>query len=91
MGSSFGHLFRISTFGESHGGGVGVIVDGCPPRLAIDIKAVQAELDRRKPGQSKITTPRKEDDRVEALSGLLDGVSLGTPIAMVVRLSLIHI
>lgn len=85
MGSSFGHLFRISTFGESHGGGVGVIVDGCPPRLAIDIEAVQAELDRRKPGQSKITTPRKEDDRVEALSGLLDGVSLGTPIAMVVR------
>ena len=66
MGSSFGHLFRISTFGESHGGGVGVIVDGCPPRLTIDIEAVQAELDRRKPGQSKITTPRKEDDRVEA-------------------------
>ncbi|MCT0214088.1 MULTISPECIES: chorismate synthase [unclassified Synechococcus] len=85
MGSSFGHLFRISTFGESHGGGVGVIVDGCPPRLALDLEAIQAELDRRKPGQSKITTPRKEDDRVEILSGLLDGVTLGTPIAMVVR------
>ena len=85
MGSSFGQLFRISTFGESHGGGVGVIVDGCPPRLALDIGAIQAELDRRKPGQSKITTPRKEDDRVEILSGLLDGVTLGTPIAMVVR------
>ncbi|MCP9819452.1 chorismate synthase [Synechococcus sp. Cruz-9H2] len=85
MGSSFGHLFRITTFGESHGGGVGVIVDGCPPRLALDLEAIQAELDRRKPGQSKITTPRKEDDRVEILSGLLDGVTLGTPIAMVVR------
>lgn len=85
MGSSFGQLFRISTFGESHGGGVGVIVDGCPPRLELDLEAIQAELDRRKPGQSKITTPRKEDDRVEILSGLLDGVTLGTPIAMVVR------
>lgn len=85
MGSSFGNQFRIHTFGESHGGGVGVIVDGCPPRLALDLEAIQAELDRRKPGQSKITTPRKEDDRVEILSGLLDGVTLGTPIAMVVR------
>ena len=85
MGSSFGDLFRISTFGESHGGGVGVIVDGCPPRLELNLEAIQQELDRRKPGQSKITTPRKEDDRVEILSGLLDGVTLGTPIAMVVR------
>lgn len=85
MGSSFGTLFRIHTFGESHGGGVGVIVDGCPPRLALDLQAIQAELDRRKPGQSKITTPRKEDDRVEILSGLLDGLTLGTPIALVVR------
>jgi chorismate synthase len=85
MGSSFGHLFRISTFGESHGGGVGVIVDGCPPRLALDDDTIQAELDRRKPGQSRITTPRKEDDRVEILSGVLDGLTLGTPIAMLVR------
>ncbi|MEI6112891.1 MAG: chorismate synthase, partial [Cyanobium sp. ELA712] len=85
MGSSFGQLFRISTFGESHGGGVGVIVDGCPPRLPLYPEAIQAELDRRKPGQSRITTPRKEDDRVEILSGLLDGLTLGTPIAMVVR------
>ena len=85
MGSSFGRLFRISTFGESHGGGVGVIVDGCPPRLPIDPEAIQAELDRRKPGQSRITTPRKEDDCVEILSGLLDGLTLGTPIALVVR------
>jgi chorismate synthase len=85
MGSSFGTLFRISTFGESHGGGVGVIVDGCPPRLPIDIGSIQAELNRRRPGQSRITTPRQEDDRVEILSGLLDGLTLGTPIAMVVR------
>jgi chorismate synthase len=85
MGSSFGTLFRISTFGESHGGGVGVIVDGCPPRLPINIEAIQAELDRRRPGQSSITTPRKEEDRVEILSGLLDGLTLGTPIAMLVR------
>ncbi len=85
MGSSFGRLFSVHTFGESHGGGVGVIVDGCPPRLELDLEAVQTELDRRKPGQSRITTPRKEDDRVEILSGLLNGVTLGTPIAMVVR------
>ncbi|NQV11115.1 MAG: chorismate synthase [Cyanobacteria bacterium] len=85
MGSSYGQLFRVSTFGESHGGGVGVIVDGCPPRLKLDLAAIQTELDRRRPGQSKITTPRKEDDRVEILSGLLDGVTLGTPIAMLVR------
>ncbi|MEB3332618.1 MAG: chorismate synthase [Synechococcaceae cyanobacterium] len=85
MGSSFGQLFRIHTFGESHGGGVGVIVDGCPPRLPLDPEAIQADLDRRRPGQSRITTPRKEDDRVEILSGLLDGVTLGTPIAMLVR------
>ena len=85
MGSSFGTLFRISTFGESHGGGVGVIVDGCPPRLPIDIAAIQGELDRRRPGQSRITTPRQEEDRVEILSGLLDGLTLGTPIAMLVR------
>ena len=85
MGSSFGQLFRISTFGESHGGAVGVILEGCPPRLTLDLAAIQAELDRRRPGQSRITTPRREDDRVEILSGLLDGVTLGTPIALVVR------
>ena len=85
MGSSFGQLFRISTFGESHGGAVGVILEGCPPRLTLDLAAIQAELDRRRPGQSRITTPRREDDRVEILSGLIDGVTLGTPIALVVR------
>ena len=86
VGSSFGNLFRISTFGESHGGGVGVIVEGCPPRLDLDLEEIQRELDRRRPGQSHITTPRQEADRVEVLSGLLDGTTtLGTPIAMLVR------
>ena len=65
MGSSFGKLFNISTFGESHGGGVGVIIDGCPPRLELDINEIQNDLNRRRPGQSKITTPRNENDEVE--------------------------
>ncbi len=85
MGSSFGQLFRISTFGESHGGGVGVVVDGCPPRLPITLEEVQRDLDRRRPGQSKITTPRNEPDRAEILSGLFEGLTLGTPIAILVR------
>jgi len=86
MGNSFGTLFRITTFGESHGGGVGVVVDGCPPRIAISIGDIQTELDRRRPGQSKITTQRKEADEVEILSGINeDGLTLGTPIAMLVR------
>ncbi len=85
MGSSFGTLFRISTFGESHGVGVGVIVDGCPPRLPLAVEEIQAELDRRRPGQSAITTQRREADAVEILSGVHDGLTLGTPIAMVVR------
>ena len=85
MSSSFGTLFRITTFGESHGGAVGVVVDGCPPRLALDIAAVQAQLERRRPGQSRLTTPRDEPDRVEILSGLAEGLTLGTPLAMLVR------
>ncbi len=85
MGSSFGDLFKVSTFGESHGGGVGVIVEGCPPRLEIDIKKIQLELDRRRPGQSSITTPRNELDQVEVLSGIYDNQTLGSPIAMMVR------
>ena len=85
MGSSFGDLFRISTFGESHGGGVGVVLEGCPPRLDLDLEKIQFELNRRKPGQSKITTPRKETDEVEILSGLSGNKTLGTPIAMLVR------
>ncbi|GKY96978.1 hypothetical protein MPSEU_000656700 [Mayamaea pseudoterrestris] len=85
-GNSFGRVFRISTWGESHGGGVGVVLDGCPPRLAITREEIQADLDRRRPGQSRITTPRNEADSVEIMSGLnQDGISLGTPIAMVVR------
>lgn len=85
MGNTFGHLFRITTFGESHGGGVGVIVDGCPPRLEISTEELQFELDRRRPGQSKITTPRKEADQCEILSGVFEGKTLGTPIAILVR------
>ena len=85
MGSSFGHLFRISTFGESHGGGVGVVLEGCPPQLELDLDAIQYELNRRKPGQSKITTPRKEADQIEILSGLDGNKTLGTPIAMLIR------
>jgi chorismate synthase len=85
MGNTFGHLFRITTFGESHGKGVGVIVDGCPPRVDLTEADIQPELDRRRPGQSKIVTPRKESDRVEILSGTFEGKTLGTPIAMVVH------
>ena len=85
IGNSFGRVFRISTFGESHGTGVGVIVDGCPPRLPLTTEDIQKELDRRKPGQSRLTTPRDEDDRVEIMSGTYDGLTLGTPIGMMVR------
>ncbi|BAZ05355.1 chorismate synthase [Calothrix sp. NIES-3974] len=85
MGNTFGHLFRITTFGESHGGGVGVVIDGCPPRLEITPEEIQFELDRRRPGQSKITTPRKEADQCEILSGVFEGKTLGTPIAILVR------
>lgn len=85
MGNTFGQLFRITTFGESHGGGVGVVIDGCPPRLEISAKEIQFELDRRRPGQSKITTPRKEADQCEILSGIFEGKTLGTPIAILVR------
>ncbi|MBE9204666.1 chorismate synthase [Synechocystis salina LEGE 06099] len=85
MGNTFGSLFRITTFGESHGGGVGVIIDGCPPRLEISPEEIQVDLGRRRPGQSKITTPRKEADQCEILSGVFEGKTLGTPIAILVR------
>jgi chorismate synthase len=85
VGSTFGKLFSISTFGESHGGGVGVVVDGCPPRLPITPAELQRDLDRRRPGQSRLTTPRDEKDRVEILSGVFEGQTLGTPIALLVR------
>jgi len=83
--SRFGHQFQITTFGESHGGGVGVVVDGCPPRLPVDEALIQHDLDRRRPGQSRLTTPRQEADRVEILSGVFEGLTLGTPIALLVR------
>lgn len=86
MASSFGQLFRITTWGESHGGGVGVVVDGCPPRLKLSEADIQPDLDRRRPGQSKIVTPRKESDTVQILSGLsTTGLTLGTPISMWVK------
>ncbi len=85
MGSSFGQLFRISTFGESHGGAVGVVVDGCPPRLPISVEEIQNDLNRRRPGQSRITTARREEDLAEILSGVFEGVTLGTPIGILVR------
>jgi len=85
MSSSFGRLFQITTFGESHGGAVGVVVDGCPPRLAISAEEIQRDLDRRRPGQSALTTPRQEDDAVEILSGVFEGRTIGSPIALLVR------
>jgi chorismate synthase len=85
MANTFGHLFRITTWGESHGRGVGVVVDGCPPRLKLTEADIQPDLDRRRPGQSRIVTPRKESDRVEILSGTFEGQTLGTPIALWVR------
>lgn len=83
-GNTFGQLFRISTFGESHGVAIGVILDGCPAQLPIDLEYIQSELDKRKPGQSKITTQRKESDTVQILSGVFEGKSTGTPIAMLI-------
>ena len=85
MGNTFGQLFRVTTFGESHGGGIGVVIDGCPPKINISEAEIQRELDRRRPGQSKITTQRNEEDRCEILSGVFEGKTLGTPIAMLVR------
>jgi len=85
MSNTFGELFRVTTFGESHGGGIGVVIDGCPPRIEITEAHIQQELDRRRPGQSKLTTQRKEEDSCEILSGVFEGKTLGTPIAIVVR------
>ena len=85
MGNTFGRLFRITTWGESHGGGVGVVIDGCPPRLALSEADIQPDLDRRRPGQSRIVTPRKESDSVQILSGTFEGKTLGTPISMWVK------
>ena len=85
MASTFGTLFRVATWGESHGGGIGVVVDGCPPRLPLDVEDIQRDLDRRRPGQSRLTTQRQEGDEAEILSGIFEGHTLGTPIAVLVR------
>src|SRR5438045_7708927 len=84
MGNSFGQRLRITTWGESHGGGVGVVIDGCPSRIALSEEDVQRELDRRRPGQSAITTTRDEADRCQILSGVFGGQTLGTPISIIV-------
>ena len=84
MSSSTGRLFRVTTFGESHGGGIGAVVDGCPPRLPLNEEMIQHDLDRRRPGQSRLTTLRDEADKVTILSGLFEGRTLGSPIAMLV-------
>ena len=85
MANTFGQLFRITTWGESHGGGVGVVVDGCPPRLKLTEADIQPDLDRRRPGQSRIVSPRKESDTVQILSGTFEGKTLGTPISLWVK------
>ena len=84
MSSFFGHNFRISTWGESHGGGVGVVIDGCPPGLELQEADIQVDLDRRRPGQSEIVTPRAEEDRCQILSGVFQGRTMGTPICVAV-------
>lgn len=85
MGNSFGQIFRITSFGESHGGGVGVVIDGCPARLVVSLDKIQSELARRRPGQSRLTTQRDEADIIEILSGVNDGRTTGAPLAMLVR------
>ncbi|TZF83814.1 chorismate synthase [Pedobacter sp. BS3] len=83
-GNSFGQLFRITTFGESHGAAIGVVIDGCPPNVDIDENFIQSELDKRKPGQSRITTQRRESDEFQILSGIFEGKSTGTPLTLVI-------
>lgn len=84
-GNSFGSSFKITSFGESHGPLIGVVIDGCPAGLALDLPFIQSQLDRRKPGQSALTTQRKESDKVQFVSGTLDGITLGTPLAAVIK------
>ena len=83
-GNTFGKIFRVTTFGESHGKALGCVIDGCPPNIKIDESDIQKDLNRRKPGQSKYTTQRKEDDKVEILSGIFNGVTTGTPITLII-------
>ena len=84
-GSTFNTSFKITTWGESHGKALGVVIDGCPAGLPLTVEDIQAYLDRRKPGQNKLSTPRKEDDAVEILSGIFEGRTTGTPISLLVR------
>ena len=84
-GNSFGNVFKLTTFGESHGVAIGGVIDGCPAGISIDFDAIQHEMDRRKPGQSKIVTQRKEPDTVEFLSGIFEGVTTGTPIGFIIK------
>ena len=83
-GNTFGKLFQVTTYGESHGKALGCIIDGCPPQLELSSADIQSELNRRKPGQSDVTTQRKEDDAVEILSGVFEGRTLGTPISLII-------
>jgi chorismate synthase len=85
MSSTFGTLFRVTTFGESHGQGVGVVIDGCPPKMPLDETDIQPQLDRRRPAQSELTTPREEADRAAILSGVDNGITLGSPITLMVK------
>jgi len=83
--NSFGKIFRLTSYGESHGAAIGGVIDGCPAGLAIDVSLIQQDLDRRKPGQSHITTSRQESDKVEILSGIFEGITTGTPIGFLIR------
>ena len=85
MGNTIGKIFKLTTFGESHGKAIGGIIDGCPAGLQVDVDFVQQQLDKRKPGQSKITTQRKESDTVEFLSGIFEGVTTGIPIGFIIK------
>src|SRR5690606_1520667 len=84
-GNTFGNLFKLTTFGESHGEAIGGVIDGCPSTISIDLEKVQYELDRRKPGQSNIVTQRKESDQVVFLSGFFEGKTIGTPIGFIIK------
>ena len=84
-GNTFGTIFKLTTFGESHGTALGAVVDGCPPNIELDESIIQRDLNRRKPGQSKFVTQRKEGDKVEILSGVFEGVTTGTPIGLIIR------
>ncbi|MBT6965209.1 MAG: chorismate synthase, partial [Flavobacteriales bacterium] len=85
MGNSIGKIFKLTTFGESHGASIGGVIDGCPAGLELDFEAIQKQLDRRKPGQAKITTQRKESDTVQFLSGIFEGKTTGTPIGFTIK------